>query len=291
VLLLTAVGAALLYVGLVVMLWWFQEHVVFQPPPDRDPSAAVAAARVEYRASDGVSLFAYIVGECRADRTAVLAFHGNADLARWLVPWAARVANETGACVMIPEYRGYDGLHPFPSYTASALDARAALDYLRDTLRVPPSHIVVFGHSLGSAIAAELAAAVPPRALVLQSPFSTARAMAARMFVPGLTLFWQLISRVHFNTIARVRSLASPVWVAHGDRDVIIPVHMGREVFAAAAHKGDLLIVHGAGHNDVADVGGRAYWDWLARAIRDTSASLAGPVTARDAAAERRSAP
>jgi fermentation-respiration switch protein FrsA (DUF1100 family) len=66
------------------------------------------------------------------------------------------------------------------------------------------------------------------------------------------------------------------VWVAHGDRDLIIPVRMGREVFEAAAHRGELLIVPGAGHNDVADVGGRDYWRWLARAVASGSIAATG---------------
>jgi pimeloyl-ACP methyl ester carboxylesterase len=279
-----ALGAVLVYAVLLASLWRGQEHIVFQPP-SVGPGVSPAGARVEYRARDGVPLFAYLVGDCRPDRTVMIAFHGNADLARWLVPWATQVVQETGACVLLPEYRGYDGLRPFPTYATSALDADAALEYVRDTLNVPPSRTVVFGHSLGSAIAAELAAMVAPRALVLQSPFSSARAMAARMFLPGLTLFWRVVSRVHFNTIARVRNLGVPVWVAHGSRDIIIPVRMGREVHAAAANKGELLIIDGAAHNDVPEVGGRAYWAWLARAVNYTGA------TARDAEAERRSAP
>jgi pimeloyl-ACP methyl ester carboxylesterase len=197
----------------------------------------------------------------------LLAFHGNADLARWFVPWAEQVHRETNACIVIPEYRGYDGLTPSSTYASSAYDARAAYDYVRDTLGVSPEQIVFFGHSLGTAIAAELAAVAEPRALVLQAPFSTARAMAARMFLPGLTAFWRLISRVHFDTLSLVHTLAAPVWVSHGDKDLIIPVRMGREVFDAAAVKGELLIVPGAGHNDVAEVGGRDYWSWLRRAL------------------------
>src|SRR6185437_13595364 len=119
-------------------------------------------------------------------------------LARWFVPWAKRVHRETGACVVLPEYRGYDGLAPSPTYATSAYDARAAYDYVRDPLDVSPERIVFFGHSLGTAIAAELSSVAPPRALVLQAPFSTARAMGARMFLPGLTVFWRFVSRVHF---------------------------------------------------------------------------------------------
>ena len=250
-------------------------------------ASELSARQVQYRASDGVALFGYLVGECSNNGPVILAFHGNADLSRWLVPWATGAARTTGACVMLPEYRGYDGIVGVPSYEASARDARAALAYVRDSMHVAPSRLVYFGHSLGTAIAAELAAIEPPRALVLQSPFSTARAMASRMFLPGLTAFWGLVSRVHFNTISRVRSLTAPVWVAHGDRDSIIPVSMGREVFDAAPVRGELLIVRGAGHNDVAEMGGADYWAWLERAVRGSDVGGVTP----GARAKRQSAP
>lgn len=263
---IVALGLILLYASLLAILWRFQERVVFQPPRGVPPEQ-VPARRVEYSASDGVRLFAYVVGDCTGSETTVLAFHGNADLARWFVPWATVVSHETGACVVLPEYRGYDGNQGKPTYAGSALDARAAFAFARDSLGIPRERMVFFGHSLGSAIAAELASAETPRSLILQSPFSRARDMAARMFLPGLTMFWDMVSRVHFDTIDRVKALDTPVWVSHGDRDIIIPVRMGREVHAAAHEKGDLLIVSGAGHNDVADAGGREYWSWLRRAV------------------------
>jgi uncharacterized protein len=261
-----AVICLLVYAGLLLMVWRFQEHIVFQPPAGVAASA-VPARRVEYRAADGVDLFAYQVGDCGPGTPIVLAFHGNADLSRWLVPWAAQLVRRSNSCVLLPEYRGYDGLPGSPSYASSAYDARAALRYVRESLGAAPENIVFFGHSLGSAVAAELAAEAPPRALVLQAPFSSVRAMASRMIVPGLVAFFDMISRVHFDTLARVRELRVPVWVSHGDRDIVIPARMGREVFEGAANPGELLIVRGAGHNDVADVGGSDYWRWLVRAI------------------------
>jgi uncharacterized protein len=268
---LAAAGAALVYVGLLAGLWYYQERVLFQPPR-RVPDEPVAARRVSYPAADGVELFAYLVGECTAPGLTVVAFHGNAEVSRWSVPWALRLARATGACVMLPEYRGYDGIAGGPTYATSALDAKAATDFLANSLYVAPSSVVLYGHSLGSAVAAELAAHQTPRALVLQSPLSTARAMAERLGVPGITGLWWLISRIHFDTPARVRAIASPVWVSHGDRDIVIPVRMGYEVFAAAADKGELLVVKGAGHNDVAEVGGEAYWAWLVRAVKSGGA-------------------
>ena len=271
-----AIGLLVLYAGVLLMLWQFQERILFQPPSGRE-TAPVAARQVHYRAPDGAELFAFVVGDCSPRSTVLLVFHGNAEVSRWLVPWASRLAGETGACVVLAEYRGYDGLPGAPTYAASAHDARAALDYVYESMKVAPSNVVLFGHSLGSAIAAELAAVAAPRALILLAPFSSARAMAARMFVPGVRAFFRFISRVHFDTIARVAAIDAPVWVAHGDRDFVVPVQMGREVFAAAAHRGELLIVSGAGHNDVAEVGGAPYWSWLARAIRSGSPSAATP--------------
>jgi pimeloyl-ACP methyl ester carboxylesterase len=81
---------------------------------------------------------------------------------------------------------------------------------------------------------------------------------------------------VHFDTEERVRTLAAPVHVAHGDRDLLIPLRMGRAVHAAARTKGELLVVPHAGHNDVDDVGGEAYWRWLEHALARTATSGTG---------------
>ena len=135
-----------------------------------------------------------------------------------------------------------------------------------------PARIVLFGHSLGSAIATELANELERdgsvASLVLQSPLTSARDMAARALVPPLPWLWRVIARVHYDTRRIVASLDAPVFVAHGTSDLIVPHRMGRQVFHAARHPGQLLLVEGAGHNDVPDVGGERYWRWLVDAVR-----------------------
>lgn len=264
-------AAALVWITLtVVLLWHRQERVVFQPP-SLVPDAPPGARRVEFRASDGHALYGYLVAPRaagREPRAVVIGFHGNADLSAWLVPWAHEVADRTGAVVFLPEYRGYGGIPGSPTYASSGSDARGALMWVR--AEYPAARVVLFGHSLGSAIAAELAHAMAPElpaSLVLQSPFTSARAMAARMLVPPVPALWGLISRVHYDTRTIVAMLETPVWVAHGTRDVVIPVRMGRAVFEASRRKGELLIVAGAGHNDVPDAGAAAYWTWLTAAV------------------------
>jgi pimeloyl-ACP methyl ester carboxylesterase len=252
-----------------VILWKRQERIVFQPPA-LVPPAPAGARRVEFPAADGHPLFAFISEPAGGGTptTVVLAFHGNADLSAWLVPWARELAERSGAVVVLPEYRGYGGIAGSPSYASAAADARGALDWVRRTY--PSAKIVLYGHSLGSAIASELAHAMQPHgpaALILQSPFTSAQAMAARMLVPPIPGLWSLISRVHYDTRTVVAGLDAPVWVSHGTRDVVIPQRMGRAVFAAARRPGALLIVERAGHNDVADVGGGEYWRWITAAV------------------------
>jgi fermentation-respiration switch protein FrsA (DUF1100 family) len=82
-----------------------------------------------------------------------------------------------------------------------------------------------------------------------------------------MMLLWDAITRVHFDTEAKVRTLDLPVHVVHGERDLLIPERMGQSVHAAARVQGAALWVAGAGHNDVDDVGGEPYWRWLESAL------------------------
>jgi pimeloyl-ACP methyl ester carboxylesterase len=279
--LLTVAGLLLcIYAGLLLMLWARQERIVFQPPgpPFEEDSSAV---RVTYTAADRQPLFAYVVkverrgqsvdgqadSSVRSPPSTLLVFHGNAEIAAWSLPWAHEVARRTDATVVLAEYRGYAGLPGRPTYAGSKLDARAAYDYARQTLDATPATTTIYGHSLGSAIGVELAGEIKPRALLLEAPFTSARAMAARLGVPGILPLWRAISRVHYDTRTRVAGLDVPVSVVHGERDMVTPVHMGREVFEAAKRKGELLVLEGVGHNDVVETGSERYWDWLMRGM------------------------
>ena len=255
-----------IYLALVALVWRVQERMVWLPPRMAQYPAA-DARRIEYTADDGQPLFAWLVGDPARARGVVIACHGNADLAAWMVPWAREVAARTGWAVLVPEYRGYAGLPGTPDYEGSRRDARATWRLVRDGLHVDSTRIALYGHSLGSAVASELAVEHEPAALLLESPFTSAREMASRMIPRPVAAARPLIGRVDFDTRARVAALAAPVWVAHGERDTVIPVDMGRAVYAAARVRGRLLLVPGAGHNDVAAVAGEDYWRWIAGAL------------------------
>lgn len=256
---------AVVYAGILLALWQFQERIVFQPPAK--PDGTEDTRRLQYTSRDGIRLFAYVVEPARPGGPVVLAFHGNAMISRWMIPWARDLSRRFDATVVLPEYRGYDGLDGVPNYAGAAMDAQAALEATQAEFGIAASRMVFYGHSLGTAVATELATKAAPRSLVLESPFSSARDMAARFPIFGLGFFWPAISRVHYRTIEHVRTIASPVYVVHGERDIIIPVQMGKEVHGAALTPGRFLLVAEAGHNDVAIAGGDSYWRWLGEAL------------------------
>jgi len=251
--------------GFVYLLWWSQERILFQPPMLNE--APVESGRVHYSAADGQQLVGFVIGDPRTAPGTLLCFHGNADLAMWQLDWARNVEQRTGHAVFLAEYRGYMSLGGSPTYSNTKLDAQAAREHLMSAFGLNRVRLAYFGHSLGSAIATELAETHPPRALLLQSPFSSARAMARLIVSPPVVLVWKAISRIHFDTRQAVSGLDLPVWVAHGKGDRIVPFKMGVEVHDAAKQKGRLLLVDSAGHNDVADVGGEEYWRWLKDAL------------------------
>jgi pimeloyl-ACP methyl ester carboxylesterase len=260
-----------LLLGSLALLWWSQERILFQPP--RLLEAPPESGRVSYDAVDGQRLTGFMVGDPKSAPGVLLCFHGNADLAVWQLDWARAVEHRTRYAVFLAEYRGYMLLGGSPTYSTTKFDARAAYDHLRIAFGIDHTRMAYFGHSLGSGVATELAEIHPPAALLLQSPFSSAHAMARLIVWPPIFIVWRAISRIHFDTKHIVSELDVPVSVAHGKRDRIVPFRMGIEVYEAVKRKGQLLVVEKAGHSDIAEIAGEAYWRWIAAALNPDASS------------------
>ena len=260
------------FVLLIILAWTLQERIAFQPPHPPFPDPA-STTRVDYTAADGQHLFAYVIGHPDKSTPLVIAFHGNADLSVRMIDWAYEILERTGIPVMLAEYRGYMGIAGRPTYAGVGMDAEAAYTYAHEKLGIPDTSIALFGHSLGSAVAAELAAKHPARALILESPFTSARDMAAAMVGSWFTSsMWSLVSRLHFNTVSIVESLNVPVSVAHGGRDRVVPSRMGEAVYQQARVMGKWLFIRDASHNDMRTRGGEHYWEWITGALESLMA-------------------
>lgn len=187
----------------------------------------------------------------------VVYFHGNGDQVAYQVELGRMFASR-GLGLYAVEYPGYGpASDQAVSETAIYTAADAALTHLRDALGVPNERIVLMGQSLGTGVAAEMATRGFGARLVLLSPYTSIPDLAAQKLS---SLARGVILDV-FDTKAKAPSVARPVLIAHGAGDTLIPIEMARELDALFP-RSELLVMPGAGHNDVWQAGGDA---WLER--------------------------
>ena len=182
----------------------------------------------------------------RRRRNAVaLIMHGNAGNMSQRMDTIA-MFHRLGYGVLIFDYRGYGRSTGRPSEEGLYRDAVAAWDYLTRQRGIAPGQIVLFGESLGGAVAAWLAAHERPGALVLSSVFTSAPELAADLY-PWLPTRW--LVRLRYDTRAALTQINCPVLVAHSPDDEIIPFRHGQMLYEAAPEPKAFLQLAG-GHND-----------------------------------------
>ena len=264
----TLIVLAVLFVCLMVLVWAGQRRLIYFPAGDSVPappsSATPPIEPVTLTTSDGVELGAWFFPTGTVAPTTVLVFNGNAGHRAFRLPFALAL-RRLGAAVLLFDYRGYGGNDGSPSEAGLAADAVAARSFLTGRRDVDPSRIVYFGESLGAAVAAELAVAHPPAALILRSPF-TSLADVGRHHYPFLPVGWLLRDR--FAVVDAVARVRVPTLVIAGARDGIVPVEQSRRVFDAAAGSKSLVVVPGADHNDDALFTGDAMMAAIERLLR-----------------------
>ena len=218
---------------------------------------------VWFPSADGTRLFGWYV-ESAATSAVLLWCHGNAgNIINRLEN--LRELYRIGLSVFLFDYRGYGRSQGRPSEEGLYGDAVGAYNYLTRTRMLRADRIVLFGRSLGAAVAAEVAAQKPAAGLILESPFPSVEAVA-RFHYGGLPLHWLL--GAEFRLIDRLPQLSLPKLVIHGDRDDIIPMELGRQVFDAALPPKEWYVIPGADHNNTYQVGGAAYFRRLGEFIR-----------------------
>jgi uncharacterized protein len=247
---------ALGYAGLLLLVYLLQDRLLYFPTRaiDATPAdAGLAYEEVRLRAADGVELQAWFV-PAADPRGTVLFFHGNAGNLSHRVP-TLRFFHRLGYGTLLPSYRGYAGSGGSPSERGLYLDAEAAWRYLVEERGVPPAEVVLFGRSLGGAVAAWLATEHAPGALVLESTFTSVPELAAEHY-PFLPV--RLLARSHFPTERRLPGVRAPVLVVHSRADEVIPFHHSRRLWEAAPEPKSFLEISG-GHNEGFLFTGAAY--------------------------------
>lgn len=231
------------------------------PPPQWVPAGA---REVWMRASDGVEIHGLWWGE-PAGAPVILFLHGNA---QEVFSWSLVREDLPDSCrLLLIDYRGYGKSGGRPSEAGLYLDGEAALKWL-DGTGVPLRDTVLFGKSLGGAVACEAASGERPMALILESTFTSLASVAAALFpfAPGYAPAASV-----YNSLGRLDEILCPVMVIHGSRDALIGLEEGLRLYEAAREPKELYVVEGAGHNDVSIVAGAAYTRAVEAWIRQAS--------------------
>ncbi|MBU2497423.1 MAG: alpha/beta hydrolase [Proteobacteria bacterium] len=196
----------------------------------------------------------------------ILFFHGNAGNISHRLD-NVRILLERGLQVFIFDYRGYGQSAGRPSEQGIYRDGVAAYEYLIQKEKISPGEIVLFGRSLGAAVAIEVALRKEVKSAILESAFTSTKEMARKM---GPFALFSPILPANYNNLKKIGDLQVPKLIIHGDSDEIVPFSMGRRLFEAASAPKFFLPLKGAGHNDTYLVGGEAYFQALAAFARDS---------------------
>jgi pimeloyl-ACP methyl ester carboxylesterase len=251
VLLALLIIAAVGYTGVVVWLMSQETRLVFEAgatlAPTRPP---FPYTQVDLPHHDGTQQFAWVMQQQGSDEgTWVLFLHGNAATIASRVN-IARYAGlrNLGVNVLAPEYRGFAGLDGIPTESSLNADARAAYSYLL-ARRIDPARIVVYGWSLGSAVAVDLASKVDEAAVVVEgAPASLVDIGSARYpFFPI-----RLLMRNPFDSVSKVKRIHAPMLFLHSPEDTVIPIAEGKRLYEAAHTDKTFVEVRG-GHVKSAD--------------------------------------
>lgn len=237
------------YGGFALLLAIFQSRLVFYPETGREVVATPGQIGLQYediqlKTADGIGLHGWYI-PAPQPRGTVLFLHGNAGNISHRLD-SVQMFHRLGYSTLIFDYRGYGNSGGTPSEQGTYRDAEAAWRYLTEQRHTPSCRIVLFGESLGGAVAAWLAARQRPAALVIASGFTSVPDLAQQLY-PYLPVRW--LARIRYDTRESLRSVTAPVLVAHSPEDDIIPFEHGRALFAAAHPPKQFLELAG-GHND-----------------------------------------
>lgn len=262
------VGAV--YLSLCLGLRLGQRWLIFAPSPTLEPTPAqLGLLHDEIWIQTGPNPQARLHGwwlpvSGDAAAPALLYLHGNAGNISTNLTRAAWMRSSLGVSVLLIDYRGY-GLSsgPFPSEQRLYNDARAAWEFLRQGKGLAAADIAIYGHSIGGAVAIDLAVQVPDGlGLIVENSFTSMADMAHRAgYGRWVPVDWVLTQR--FDSRRKLAQLDMPLLLIHGEADQTIPVQMGRELYAIAPDPKQLWLVPQADHNNLVEVAGPAYADRL----------------------------
>jgi fermentation-respiration switch protein FrsA (DUF1100 family) len=239
------IAAVGLYAVAAAVMYFAQRRFIYFPEPSRTLPRAAGLPDVSERViatPDGEKLIAWY-GKAQPGQPTLLYFHGNGGALEYRSASIRRYLNR-GRGIFMLSYRGYSGSTGSPSEVANVADAKLAYEALIKE-GVNPRDIILYGESLGTGVAIQVASEKKASGVILDSPFTSIVELAAK-FYPWLPVSFLLKDR--YDSMLHVREVHDPVFVVHGEADDIVPVEMGRRLFRAANEPKEIVTLPGVGH-------------------------------------------
>ena len=252
------------YGSFCLYLFLMQGRMIFYPTGKLVASPAdmgLDYESVSLTTSDRVKLHGWFI-PAKDEGGTVLFFHGNAGNISHRLD-SLKIFHELGLSILIIDYRGYGRSEGSISEQGTYLDGEAAWNYLVGTKKIPAGKIIIFGRSLGAAIAAHIAAREKPGALILESAFTSVDDMGASMY-PYMPV--RLLSRYAYDTKKTLPAVTCPVLIVHSPHDELIPFENRVKLYKIARPPKEMLRIRG-GHNEGFLVSGKNYSDGIGRFV------------------------
>lgn len=237
------------YVGVIALLMFLENRLVYHPrtaQEDWAPPPSPEIEELELKSADGNVLGAWWLPCPASDRT-MLYLHGNGGNLSHRGGSLLKMRKYLDTAVLIVDYPGYGKSTGSPSETGCYQAADAGYNYLTQDLKRDPKKLLIYGGSLGGAVAIELATRKEHHALIIDKSFTSTPDVGSDRF-PWLPVHWFMRNR--YPSRDRIRSIRTPVFISHGDTDEVIPFEHGEALFAAANEPKHFIRLRNHGHNE-----------------------------------------
>jgi fermentation-respiration switch protein FrsA (DUF1100 family) len=257
--------AIALYLLFLAILFFAQRSFLYFPNRSYVPLSKARAnpafREFAVRTSDGVDLRAWYAPATTKQLT-IIFFHGNADSLYSAAPIADPYIAD-GYGFLLAEYRGYSGLPGRPTESGLYNDGRAYIQGLVGK-GIASKNIILFGHSLGTGVAVQLAQEFDVRGVMLLAPFLSIPKLA-RVHFPIFPASFLVLDR--FDNETKISKIHAPLLIVNGDNDQVVPPSQGARLYELANQPKEFHSLAGRGHNDAFDQFAPVSIDWIGRAL------------------------
>ena len=235
------------YLLICVVMYGLQRKLMYKTDTNIDSPASyglVDFSSTTLTTSDGKKIEAWY-HLAKEDYPTIIYFHGNAGNLSHRAQFFG-LLRDAGFGVLGIDYRGYGKSEGSPSEEGFYYDARATIDYAVKNLSISDDKIIIYGESIGSGVAVQMATEYKIAALILRSPFSSMQAAASGKY-PWLPV--NLLLKDRFDSLSKIENIKTPLLLFHGEKDTLVPVALGKELFAKAPEPKQAIYYPEIGHN------------------------------------------